>query len=91
MKNNPLNKHGESSNPMTLRMNDDYANYLDNLKIETGLDKNQLIRLLIHLAPWNEEFQKICNHYYQLNPRSSKDRFIRFNEWRMEDVGWKRL
>ncbi|WJJ55248.1 hypothetical protein QB910_000004 [Dabrowskivirus KKP3916] len=86
---NPLRKRDEH-NAMTLRLNDEYNDYLEYMKVRTGLDKSQLIRLAIHLAPFNDEFIRVCEYYYENNPRSSKDKWIYYNDWRVNGVGWKR-
>lgn len=87
---NPVKKKEQSHHAMTLRMNERYNSYLDFMAMRTGLDKSQLIRLAIHLMPFNEEFQRICDHYYHTNPRSAKDRFVFVNLWNQESFGWKR-
>jgi hypothetical protein len=87
---NPMTKK-KQHHAMTLRINDQYNSYLDYMAIRTGLDKTQLIRLAIHLMPFNEDFQRICDHYYNMNPRSMKDRFVFMNIWNQDSFLWKRV
>ena len=58
-KHHPILDRHNHSHAMTIRINADYNAYLENIAYLTRLDKSQLIRLLIHLAPYNAKFNEL--------------------------------
>lgn len=59
-----------NTHTLPCRFNSDYYAYLQNLSYRTGLDMVQLIRLLIHLSPWNQEFNLIIDRYIKADKRN---------------------
>lgn len=81
----PMDKSG-NYHAMTLRMNANYNAYLDNLAFATRLDKAQIIRLLIHLSPFNEEFNQIMDRYKRAD---RKNHWYWVNDWEQDEDNWK--
>lgn len=75
-----------SAHAMTIRINSDYNAYLENLSFATRLDKVQIIRLLIHLAPNIEEFNRIIDEY---RGADRKNHYYWVNDWTEKDDLWK--
>ena len=82
----PSDVEQQSYHRMTIRYNKQYHNYLEHLSYKTGLDIVQIIRLLIHLAPKNAEFNNIINQYV----RNDRRGILYINDWSNNSNLWKR-
>lgn len=71
---------------LTVRMSKDYHAYLENVAYRTHLDMSQIIRLLIHLAPDNTEFNQIIQKY----TRNDRKGLLVITDFRDHEGMWKR-
>lgn len=73
---------------MTLRYNSTYASFVEHHAIRTGLDKVQIIRLAIHLAPFDPMFNAILDQYVREDQRG----IVFIKDWTKNDnILWKKL
>lgn len=82
----PSNDFGkEEYHRMQVRMSKSLHRYLEGLSFQSQLDIAQLIRLLIYLAPRNEEFNRVVESYIRPDRRA----FIMMPDFNNENL-WKR-
>lgn len=73
---------------MMLRMNSKLNTYLEYWKMRTGVDKSQMIRLLIFLAPHNKLFNQIMESF----TKPERKGIVYIHQWNDdEDDLWMKL
>lgn len=72
---------------ITPRISKPYHDYLQMLSYQTDLDISQIIRLLIHLAPYSDDFQRIIEQH----SKKGRKGVIWVNDWRNDPEMWLRL
>lgn len=65
----------------TVRYSDIYRDYINNLFKATSLDRNQILRLALHVAAHSDDFKSILSNY------KSSDVPLPQPEWILEHMG----
>ncbi|MGN7942863.1 hypothetical protein [Metabacillus sp. 22489] len=65
----------------TVRYSDTYKAYINDLFHSTTLDRNQLLRLALHVAAHSDHFKRILSNY------KSSDAPLPQSNWKVDNVG----